>query len=219
MRGRDIGRYGYKWAGLWLIATYPALHYDIETFPAVKSYLLGFGIERLEQTGATHVVNNQIVKARKKTHNRWFEVQDSISYWDDFSKPKIVYMEIMSGNQKAGFPAFTYDEKEHVVMNTGYIMSSESENLLYLLGVLNSKIGKRIIQQYVIQLGDAGYRILAQYTTKFPIVKQPPQERAISTLVTQLLEAPTADREAALNALVYEVYGLCEEEKQYLETL
>ena len=215
MRGRDIGRYGYTWAGLWLVATYPALHYDIETFPAVKSYLLGFGIERLEQTGATHVVNNQIIKARKKTHNKWFEVQDSISYWDDFSKPKIVYMEIMSGNQKAGFPAFTYD----VVMKTGYIMSSESENLLYLLGVLNSKIGKLIIQQYVIQLGDAGYRILAQYTTKFPIVKQPPQEKAISMLTAQQLEEQTPEREARLNALVYEVYGLCEEEKQYLETL
>ena len=218
MRGRDVRRWRVAWAGVWLIATYPALHYDIETFPAVKSYLLGFGMERLEQTGATHVVNNQIVKARKKTHNKWFEVQDSISYWDDFSKPKIVYTDIMSRRKSSAFPAFTYDKEAHIT-NTAYLISSDTENLLYLLGVLNSKVGQFIIQHFVAQLGDASYRLFAQYVIEFPIVKQPPQEKAISTLVTQLLEAPTPELEAALNALVYEVYGLCEEEKQYLETL
>ena len=30
LRGRDIKRYGYDWANLYLIATFPACHYDIE---------------------------------------------------------------------------------------------------------------------------------------------------------------------------------------------
>ena len=37
LRGRDIKRYGYDWAGLYLIATFPSRHYDIEMFPAVKN--------------------------------------------------------------------------------------------------------------------------------------------------------------------------------------
>ena len=82
LRGRDIKRYGYDWAGLYLIATFPSRHYDIEMYPAVKKHLLSFGIERLEQTGKTHIVNGEKVKARKKTNNKWFETQDSISYWD-----------------------------------------------------------------------------------------------------------------------------------------
>ena len=82
LRGRDIKRYGYEWAELWLIATFPSRHYNIEEYPAVKQYLLSFGIERLEQTGKTHIVNGEKVKSRKKTHNKWFETQDSISYWD-----------------------------------------------------------------------------------------------------------------------------------------
>ena len=57
----------------------------------MKKYLLSFGIERLEQTGKVHNVNGEKIKARKKTSNKWFETQDSISYWEDFSKPKIVY--------------------------------------------------------------------------------------------------------------------------------
>lgn len=42
LRGRDIKRYGYDWAGLYLIATFPSRHYDIEMYPAVKNifYLL-----------------------------------------------------------------------------------------------------------------------------------------------------------------------------------
>ena len=51
LRGRDIKRYGYNWADLWLIATFPSRHYNIEEYPAVKKFLLSFGMERLEQTG------------------------------------------------------------------------------------------------------------------------------------------------------------------------
>ena len=91
LRGRDIKRYGYNWAGLYLIATFPSCHYDIEKYPAVKNYLLGFGIERLEQTGKSHTVNGEKIKARKKTNNKWFETQDSISYWEDFFKPKVMW--------------------------------------------------------------------------------------------------------------------------------
>ena len=47
LRGRDIKRYAYNWAGLYLIATFPSRHYDIEMYPAVKQYLLTFGIEKL----------------------------------------------------------------------------------------------------------------------------------------------------------------------------
>ena len=57
LRGRDIKRYGYEWAELWLIATFPSRHYNIDEYPAVKQYLLSFGIERLEQTGKIHILS------------------------------------------------------------------------------------------------------------------------------------------------------------------
>jgi adenine-specific DNA-methyltransferase len=43
LRGRDVKRYGYNFADLWLIATFPSKHYDIDDYPAVKKYLLSFG--------------------------------------------------------------------------------------------------------------------------------------------------------------------------------
>ena len=84
LRGRDIKRYGYSWDEKYIIATFPSMQYNIEDYQAIKSYLLGFGMERLEQTGKEYVINGEKVRARKKTNNKWFETQDSISYWDDF---------------------------------------------------------------------------------------------------------------------------------------
>ena len=138
LRGRDIKRYGYDWANLWLIATFPSLHYDIEQYPAVKNYLLSIGIEKLEQTGKTHIINGEIIKARKKTNNKWFETQDSISYWDDFFKPKLFYADI---TQELNF---AYCDEVMFCNNTTYnavdIMTGNRENLVQFVGLMNSKL-------------------------------------------------------------------------------
>ena len=133
LRGRDIKRYGYDWANLWLIATFPSRHYEIDLYPAVKEYLLSFGIERLEQTGKEYIINGEKIKSRKKTNNKWFETQDSISYWDDFNSPKIIFQEIVQESQ------FCYDESGKFICNdTCRIISGE--NLSFLLHILNSKL-------------------------------------------------------------------------------
>ena len=82
LRGRDIQKWQAEFANLWLIATFPSKKYNIEDYPAVKNHLLSFG-QRLQQSG--------IKGERKKTSNKWFETQDNIAYWEDFSKPKIIY--------------------------------------------------------------------------------------------------------------------------------
>ena len=135
LRGRDIKRYGYDWANLWLIATFPSRHYDIDKYPSIKQYLLSFGIERLEQTGKTHVVNGEKVKARKKTNNKWFETQDSISYWDDFNKPKIVWGEISDRSK------FAYEHGgKYIPEATTFLMVGN--HLPYLFCVLNSPLSE-----------------------------------------------------------------------------
>ena len=130
LRGRDIKRYGHNWAGLYLIATFPSRHYDIEKYPAVKNYLLSFGIERLEQTGKEHNVNGEKIKARKKTNNKWFETQDSISYWEDFDKPKIMYPNMTK------YLPFYYDEKGFYQNDKSFMITGA--HVSYLAAFLNS---------------------------------------------------------------------------------
>ena len=202
MRGQDIRRYGYDWKGLWLIATFPALHYDIETFPAVKAYLLSFGMERLEQTGATYIVNNQTIKSRKKTNNRWYEVQDSIGYWDDFSKPKIVYSEIVRE------PQFYLDATgEYLVEATAFLLTGE--HLEYLIKLLNSRVLAYIYHCFYAGggLGKDGYRY------KKAFLQQLPLPRYTSTPLCESIEKGT---EVCENEIL-QLYDFTPEEIAYLK--
>ena len=166
LRGRDIKRYSYDWAELWLIATFPSRHYDIEQYPAVKEYLLSFGMERLEQTGKTYIINGKTVKARKKTNNKWFETQDSISYWEDFFKPKIIYNDI---TQRL---SFALCENSSFLNNTAYFFASNDFRLLtYLLGILNSNLINWYYRTLSVQLGEKAVRMFSIYVMNIPVPK------------------------------------------------
>jgi hypothetical protein len=125
LRGRDINAWVTEKEDQYLIGTFPALNLDIDQYPAIKNHLLSFGIEKLEQTGAKHIVNGEEIKARKKTSNKWFETQDQIGYYKEFAKPKIVYP-----NMTSVFP-FTYDETGSFGNDKSFIITQKekSQNL------------------------------------------------------------------------------------------
>ncbi len=138
LRGRDIKRYGFDFADQYIIATFPSKNYNIDDYPAVKEYLLSFGIERLEQSGKQYTINGEIVKSRKKTNNKWFETQDSISYWDDFSKQKIVWKRIGS------ILRFCYDESGMFCLDSTCFATGDKLKFLTLL--LNSPLGRYLLK-------------------------------------------------------------------------
>ena len=118
---------------MWLITTFPSCNYDIENYPAIKNHLLSYNIHRLEQSGNKYVIDGKEIKSRKRTNNKWFETQDSINYWDDFNKQKIIYPCIMSKES-----SFALDSNaEFYTIAPGNIISGK--NLKYLLAFLNSK--------------------------------------------------------------------------------
>ena len=169
LRGRDIKRYGYEWANLWLIATFPSRHYDIEKYPSLKQYLLSFGIERLEQTGKTHIVNGEKVKARKKTNNKWFETQDSISYWEDFNKPKIVWARLMRIAQSNidGFPRFCLVPSGFYVVDSLCFFSGKDIEKIVL--ALNSEYATWYFFNNVATLDNGGFQMRQQYIEEIPL--------------------------------------------------
>ena len=122
LRGRDINAWVTEKEDQYLIGTFPALNLDIDQYPAIKNHLMSFDIEKLEQTGAKHIVNGEEIKARKKTSNKWFETQDQIGYYKEFAKPKIVYP-----NMTSVFP-FTYDETGSFSNDKSFIIT-EKDNL------------------------------------------------------------------------------------------
>jgi len=211
LRGRDIKRYSYDWAGLWIIATFPSRHYDIEDYPAVRDYLLHFRKERLEQTGKTYTIDGETFKSRKKTANKWFEVQDSIAYWKDFDRPKIIWKIIGSRL------AFTIDTNRVMVNNACYILTGE--RLSHILGFLNSSPliwYSEITNMNKTGVGDA--QVGAQNIMLFPVPAIVNEE--IERYVNLLLNDPVNEEmKLRLAKQIYAVYDLSEDEISFLEGL
>ena len=197
LRGRDIKRYGYEWAELWLIATFPSRHYNIDEYPAVKQYLLSFGIERLEQTGKTHIVNGEKVKSRKKTHNKWFETQDSISYWDLFFQPHICWKAV--GRNLA----FALVERGVFLTAPASFISGGKYNET-ILNYLCSNVGTYFIYKNSDTTGAGDIMLNIQSLIKFPIP-------------ARLLETNELSH-SDINEKIYTIYGFTNTEIEYIES-
>ena len=209
LRGRDIQRYHRHWAELWLITTPPALRLDIDDYPAVKQHLLEFGQQRLEQSGEALPDGS---KARKKGQNSWFEFQDTTAYFEDFAKEKLVWIELAERGR------FTYDNSGIYCLNSTFIMTGEA--LKFLCAMLNSTLVTWFVKNTALNSGMGTARWIRGPVERIPIpkltaVKQGP----FVTLVDHIFEAKAADPDAdtseleeQIDWLVYDLYGLTDEE-------
>lgn len=157
LRGRDIQAWVPNWDEQYLIGTFPSLQLNIDDFPAIKNQLLSFGIERLEQSGAKG--------ARKKTPNKWFETQDSIAYYQEFSKPKIMYP-----NMTSAFP-FIFDGKGFYGNDKTFMITAtdDSFDLKALAAIFNSKLCKLWIWYNCPELQGGTREIRKVYFENFPV--------------------------------------------------
>lgn len=213
LRGRDIKRYSYEWAGLWVIGTFPSLKIDIEQYPALKQYLSQF-LPRIEQSGEKG--------CRKKTSNKWFETQDNIAYYEEFEKEKIVWNRISSDL------CFSYDNQKNFILDSMFSITFYSNiNLKYLIANLNSSISKFWIKNNAATLGDGIYGAKI-YIEKLPIPKINSKNEKIAdeliNLVDEILKAKEQDKNAntqelenKINSLVYKLYNLTDDEIKIIE--
>lgn len=236
LRGRDISRYYIEYNDLFLIATYPSKQLDIDIYPEVKSYLESF-LPYIEQTGAPN---------RKKTKHKWFETQDTIAYYNEFRKEKLVYGQI------SNIPKFSYDNKGIVINDTAFIITGEK--LKYLLAMLNSNlIWKATMLFYSGIVLSSGIKLGKNSISKIPIiVPTQEQEEYLTNLADKMLESKeklsklnkllelavvdknyemqlelkekieelneeVLDTDYAIDSYVYDMYGITAEERALIE--
>ncbi len=211
LRGKDIKRYRYEWAGKWIIATFPSLKLDIDDYLSLKTYLSQFR-PKIDQSGEKG--------CRKKTSNQWFETQDNIAYHGDFEKEKIVYPCIMATE-----PRFIYDNNKFYAPAPANIITGD--NLRYLIALLNSKLIYFAMRNFYMGGGIKG-ELKTNNLEKIPIPKitQKNQElaRKITDCVKKILQtkekdpnANTQELEKEIDALVYQLYNLTDEEIKIIE--
>ena len=160
LRGRDIKRYGYDFADLYLINTHNGVkekgikRIHIEDYPAVKAHLDLYypQLEKRADRGDTP-----------------YNLRNC-AYIEDFSKQKIVYSDI---SERLNFQII---EKEMYFNNTIYFITSETENLDYLLRFLNSNLIDWYYKTLSVQLGEKAVRMFTIYVLNIPIPKNKDKE-------------------------------------------
>ena len=208
LRGRDIKRYGYDWAGLYLIATHNGIpekgikRIDVKNYPSIKRHL---------------DAHWEKIASRSDMGDTPYNLR-SCAYMEDFNKPKIVWMDL------SDVPTFAYDGNAQFANNTVYFLSGR-ENLLYLLGYLNSKIASYLFAQIGSTSGVGTTRWQA-FTMERLLVpratsdKQSQIVRFVDQILSERRENPYADTsliEQAIDRLVYRLYGLTDEEAAVIE--
>ncbi|EAJ3193971.1 class I SAM-dependent DNA methyltransferase, partial [Campylobacter coli] len=213
LRGRDIKRYSYEWAGLWVIGTFPSLKIDIEQYPALKQYLSQF-LPRIEQSGEKG--------CRKKTSNKWFETQDNIAYYEEFEKEILVWKAV--GRNLA----FALTEKNTLVSAPSSFISADANLLKYFCGILLSHVLKWLILQISDTTGAGDLMLNNQSLERLSIPKINSKNEKIAdeliNLVDEILKAKEQDKNAStqelenkINSLTYKLYNLTEDEIKIIE--
>ena len=123
LRGRDIKRYGYDWADLWIINTHNGIkgkidRIHIEKYPAVKAHLDKFWdklSKRVDKGDTPYNLRN-------------------CAYMEDFYRPKVMW-KIIGCNIN-----FCFDEKQLICNNAVNIMTGDKDMLIQFVGIMNSKL-------------------------------------------------------------------------------
>lgn len=239
LRGRDIKRYSYEWADLWLINAHNG-------YTPSKSVVGGVG-EFEGERGATSqfkpplppqrippidIEQYPALKAHLDSH--WDKISKradqgetpynlrNCAYIEEFEREKIIYPETTQGAY------FAHDKQQIFIEKTVFFMCGE--NLKYLQAILSSRAGEffyRNFSQGCI-LGNKGFQYNKHALERLPIPKitesNKPTADKIIALVEKILEqkekdpsSSTQELESQIDSLVYTLYNLTPEEISIIE--
>lgn len=179
LRGQDVDRWHSEWAETWIIFTRRGV--DIDDYPAVKAHLAAFR-QQLEPKPADWTGSDW--PGRKAGSYKWFEIQDSIDYWREFSRPKISYQEIQF------HPSYALDTQGLFGNNKTFFVTCDD---LYLLAVLNSPLMWWHNWRYLPHMKDEALSPLGFLMEALPIAEPTPVIReACESAVRRLIEITAA---------------------------
>ncbi|EAH5428850.1 class I SAM-dependent DNA methyltransferase [Campylobacter coli] len=215
LRGRDIKRYSYEWAGLWVINTHNGYKnqngekveaINIKHYPSLKKHFDEFypQLEKRADKGLTP-----------------YNLRNC-AYIEEFEKEKIVYPCIMAKE-----PCFSYETSFAFAMAPANIITSNSDILKYILAFLNSDFIYLMLRKFYMGGGIEG-ELKTNNLEKLPIPKINSKNQKLAdeliNLVDEILKAKEQDKNAntqelenKINSLVYKLYNLTEEEIKIIE--
>ena len=176
LRGKDIKRYSYEWADLWVINThngYTSFSHkippiDIEKYPAIKAHLDSHWDK---------------ISKRDDQGNTPYHLRNC-AYIEEFEKEKIVYPETSQGAY------FVYENSQIFLEKTAFMIVSDAYNLKLLTALLNSKLITFYFKDFCggCILGKSGYQYNKHALERIPIPQITTKNQELARKITDYAE-------------------------------
>ena len=152
LEGRDIQKWESPLIDKFIIFTRRGI--EIENYPAIKEWLLQYK-ERLTPRNSPE----QKI-GRKAGKYKWFEIQDSVDYYELFDNPKITWTNLQNKNK------FSFDNKDRYINAPAVILPTNDKALL---AILNSKIVWYFLTQICVVRSGGYIEVKPQYFEQIPV--------------------------------------------------
>ena len=215
LRGRDIKRYGYNWAGLYLI--YIPWHFPFQfdttitgasekaeeafkqQYPTVYSHMLQYK-ERLSNRN----------KAETGIRYEWYAMQRwGANYWEDFLKPKIMYPNMTK------FLPFYYDEKAFYQNDKSFMITGK--HVSFLTAFLNSSLFKFCFRENFPELLGGTRELRKIFFDKISVLKVSDEIDIIfRNAIVKIQSDYTKEQAIAIDNLLFDLYNLTDEERKII---
>ena len=198
LRGRDIKRYGYNWANLWLINTHNGIRgklerVHIEDYPAIKAHLDQYWDK---------------ISKRADKGDTPYNLRNC-AYLEDFSKPKILWKRVGS------ILRFCYNDNEALGLDSTCF--AIGNNIEFVCCILNTPMGHYLLKD-APKTGTGDLLISVQAVEP---IKLPSVTHELNIEFKRLLEMMIAncsdDIENEISQKIFNLYGLSHEEQRYIE--
>ena len=218
LRGRDIKRYGYEFADLYLL--FIPWHFPLQNDPTIQG-----ASEKAEQAFSKQysAIYNHLLKYKKELSNRnkvetgihyeWYALQRwGANYWEDFYKQKIVYPNMTK------FLPFVYDCNGFLTNQKCFIITGK--DVAYLTAFLNSSLFKYCFRDSFPELQGGTRELSKIFFDKIPVVRIDDKTNKlfeIKILEIQNLKVKNInakDYEIEIDNLIFDLYNLTEDERE-----
>ena len=213
LQGRNIRKWYYNESEENLIFTRRGT--DIEKFPSIKSHLYAFYNNLKPKT------LDDNTEGRKPGNYKWFEILDNTAYYLEFEKPEKIIWGLTADKW-----AYTLDTEQHYLPSNAYILTSETIPIRFILGLLNSNLLHYYFGFIGVMTAGGAYTLKAATIEALPIaIGTKEQQKEIANRVESILNAKAKDKqidvssiEFEIDYLVYDLYGLSENEIKIVES-
>jgi hypothetical protein len=168
---------------------------NIDLFPFIKEHFEKYRPQLTPRTSIEQTIG------RKPGNYKWFEIQDSVDYYKNFEKPKVVFPNLQNSNK------FAYDETGSYINAPAVILPTNNK---FLVAIFNSKLVWYFLTNICVVRNGGYIEVKPQYFEQIPIPEiSENQQNELTDITNELISKTdeTQNVQTKFNKLLLSKYS------------